>query len=180
VGSGWQDSGLVFTAEDGGPLWPHHVSNHFQDLIEHPGLPPIRLHDLRHGAATIALAGVDMKVVQEMLGHAVYSFTADGARSRGERCSTGAARPTETAGHTSGTPEINSGSASADGPEEHPGQLGSVECPRSGSCRKHTDSRFAQPRQVAGSGSTRLSGKPLVIEARVPLVMERRRPVRQS
>ena len=34
------------------------------------GLPPIRFHDLRHGAATLSLAaGVDIKIVQEMLGH---------------------------------------------------------------------------------------------------------------
>ena len=42
------------------------------------GLPPIRLHDLRHGAATIALAaGTEMKVVQEMLGHSSISLTSD-------------------------------------------------------------------------------------------------------
>ncbi len=39
---------------------------------------PIRLHDLRHGAATLALAaGVDMKVIQEMLGHSCLAITAD-------------------------------------------------------------------------------------------------------
>ncbi|SHG77212.1 tyrosine-type recombinase/integrase [Streptoalloteichus hindustanus] len=53
-------------APDGSPLNPNHVSNHFQDLVGKMGLPPIRLHDPRHGAATMALAaGVDMKVVQE-------------------------------------------------------------------------------------------------------------------
>ncbi|MEO3826054.1 tyrosine-type recombinase/integrase [Actinomadura sp. B10D3] len=41
-------------------------------------LPPIRFHDLRHGAATLSLAaGVAMKVVSETLGHARSSFTAD-------------------------------------------------------------------------------------------------------
>ncbi|WP_346050301.1 tyrosine-type recombinase/integrase [Actinomadura chokoriensis] len=41
-------------------------------------LPPIRFHDLRHGAATLSLAaGVEMKVVSETLGHARSSFTAD-------------------------------------------------------------------------------------------------------
>jgi integrase len=45
----------------------------------HPGcLPPIRLHDLRHFAATLALtAGVDMKVVSQMLRHKTLSITAD-------------------------------------------------------------------------------------------------------
>jgi len=42
------------------------------------GLPPIRLHDLRHGAATLALAaGVDVKVVQEQLGHSSSTLTRD-------------------------------------------------------------------------------------------------------
>jgi len=45
----------------------------------HPGyLPPIRLHDLRHLAATLALAaGVEMKVVSAMLRHKTLGITAD-------------------------------------------------------------------------------------------------------
>ncbi|MFI6180567.1 tyrosine-type recombinase/integrase [Nonomuraea sp. NPDC051191] len=38
----------------------------------------IRLHDLRHGAATAMLAaGVDIKIVQETLGHKTPAFTRD-------------------------------------------------------------------------------------------------------
>lgn len=41
-------------------------------------LPPIRFHDLRHGAATMLIAaGVPMKLVSDVLGHASMSFTAD-------------------------------------------------------------------------------------------------------
>ncbi|EGE43207.1 tyrosine-type recombinase/integrase [Streptomyces sp. SID4928] len=41
-------------------------------------LPPIRFHDLRHGAATMLLAaGVPIKFVSEILGHASVSFTMD-------------------------------------------------------------------------------------------------------
>lgn len=41
-------------------------------------LPPIRLHDLRHGAATMLLAaGVPIKFVSEILGHASVAFTMD-------------------------------------------------------------------------------------------------------
>ncbi|MFR9807388.1 tyrosine-type recombinase/integrase [Pseudonocardia sp. RS010] len=42
------------------------------------GLPPVRLHDLRHGAASLMLAaGVPMKVIQETLGHSSVTLTAD-------------------------------------------------------------------------------------------------------
>ncbi|MFD1658130.1 tyrosine-type recombinase/integrase [Streptomyces caeni] len=41
-------------------------------------LPPIRFHDLRHGAATMFLAaGVDGEFVSEVLGHASVAFTKD-------------------------------------------------------------------------------------------------------
>jgi site-specific recombinase XerD len=41
-------------------------------------VPPIRLHGLRYGAATLALAaGMELKVVQEMLGHSSIVLTAD-------------------------------------------------------------------------------------------------------
>ena len=41
-------------------------------------LPPIRFHDLRHGAATMLRAAkVEIKVISEILGHASTSFTDD-------------------------------------------------------------------------------------------------------
>jgi hypothetical protein len=47
------DSGLVFTEPDGAPLHLADVTDQFQFLARLAGLPPIRLHDLRHGAATM-------------------------------------------------------------------------------------------------------------------------------
>ena len=42
------------------------------------GLPKIRLHDLRHGAATLMFAaGANAKTVSERLGHASTAFTMD-------------------------------------------------------------------------------------------------------
>lgn len=77
-GPGYIDTGLVFTEPDGTPLSPERVHDRFQRLTEKAGLPPIRLHDLRHGAATHALsAGVDVKVVSEMLGHSNTQITRD-------------------------------------------------------------------------------------------------------
>lgn len=49
----WTDSGRVFTREDGTPLRPGGVSEHFATVVARLGLPPVRLHDLRHGAATM-------------------------------------------------------------------------------------------------------------------------------
>ena len=41
-------------------------------------LPPIRFHDLRHGAATMQIAsGAPMKLVSDVLGHASQAFTSD-------------------------------------------------------------------------------------------------------
>jgi integrase len=72
----WVESGLVFTEPDGTPLHPADVTELFQFLVRQAGLPPIRLHDLRHGTATLALAaGVEMKVVQHMLRHASETTT---------------------------------------------------------------------------------------------------------
>jgi hypothetical protein len=69
---------LLFVQEDGSPLHLADVTEHFKFLARQAGLPPIRLHDLRHGAATIALAaGVEMKVVQHMLRHASITTTSD-------------------------------------------------------------------------------------------------------
>ena len=77
-GEAWQNSGLVFTREDGPPLRPGHICEHFGMLVGRAGLPPVRFHDLRHGAATLSLAaGVTSRSSQEMLGHATSSFTRD-------------------------------------------------------------------------------------------------------
>jgi integrase len=77
-GAAWADSGLVFTRENSQPLRPGHISEHFRLLVGKADVPPVRFHDLRHGSATLSLAaGVDIKIVQEMLGHATSAFTRD-------------------------------------------------------------------------------------------------------
>jgi hypothetical protein len=77
-GPGYRDSGYVFTCLNGDPMAPDRLTRTFKKLTALAGLPPIRLHDLRHGAASLALsAGVELKVVQEMLGHSSIVLTAD-------------------------------------------------------------------------------------------------------
>jgi len=75
-GGAWVNTGLVFTQEDGSLLHPGKVTDLFERLVAASGLPPIRLHDLRHGAATLMLAaGVDVKVVSDTLGHSDTRIT---------------------------------------------------------------------------------------------------------
>ncbi|MGW2540746.1 tyrosine-type recombinase/integrase [Kitasatospora sp. NPDC001574] len=78
AGDKWVENGWVFTDPRGYPLAPDHVGHVFQQLVRGHGLPPIRLHDLRHGAASMALsAHVDLKVIQHQVGHASIVTTAD-------------------------------------------------------------------------------------------------------
>jgi integrase len=77
-GPGYRPSGFVFTNLNGDPMAPDRLTRTFRQLAAEAGLPPVRLHDLRHGAATLALAaGVDLRVVQDMLGHSSIVLTAD-------------------------------------------------------------------------------------------------------
>jgi integrase len=78
AGPKWPDTGLFFVRPDGRAWHPNTVSQRFRRLITRAGLPPIRMHDLRHVSATIALdAGVDIKVVSEQLGHSTTTLTRD-------------------------------------------------------------------------------------------------------
>ena len=70
--------GWVFTHADGEPLSPSYLTHKFNDLVEEAGLPPVRLHDLRHGAATLMLlAGEELKTIADQLGHSSVVLTAD-------------------------------------------------------------------------------------------------------
>jgi len=69
---------LLFHYRTGNPINPIDVSKGFVELSRRAGLPRIRLHDLRHTHATLALqAGVHPKIVSERLGHSTISFTLD-------------------------------------------------------------------------------------------------------
>ena len=59
-------------------MHPETLSGLFVRQAKRVGLPPIRLHDLRHSVASILLAqGVHPKVVSELLGHATIALTLD-------------------------------------------------------------------------------------------------------
>ena len=78
AGEAWQDDNLVFCNEDGSALHPSRFTRRFVTACERAGVPKIRLHDLRHTWATLALqAGIHPKVVSERLGHATTGITLD-------------------------------------------------------------------------------------------------------
>jgi integrase len=78
LGSAWVDSGYVFCSIDGAALHPDTITATFKSIIRNLDVPQIRLHDLRHTSATLALkAGIHPKVVSERLGHSTVSITLD-------------------------------------------------------------------------------------------------------
>lgn len=68
----------VVAREDGLWIHPDWLSELFRKHAKAAGLPPIRMHDLRHTHATLLLqAGVHPKIVSERLGHHSVAFTLD-------------------------------------------------------------------------------------------------------
>ena len=77
AGSVWNNEfDLVFTDGTGKHFAIHTFYRNFKRIAESIGRPDARPHDLRHTAATVAIAsGADIKSVQDLLGHATASFT---------------------------------------------------------------------------------------------------------
>jgi integrase len=79
AGTDWSDEDLVFTDAVGRALRGNHIlQRQFAPLLQRAGLPSIRLHDLRHTAASLlAHQGVHVTVVSRLLGHSSTSMTLD-------------------------------------------------------------------------------------------------------
>jgi integrase len=78
AGPAYDDRDLVFTTGLGTPLEPGNVLRTWRRIVAMAGLPGLRIHDLRHGHATLMLGqGVHPKIVSERLGHASINITLD-------------------------------------------------------------------------------------------------------
>jgi integrase len=69
-GNGYHDSGLIAVNEDGSPIRPETYSSEFARQAKSAGVPTIRLHDVRHTAATMLLDGGTTAIATaKWLGH---------------------------------------------------------------------------------------------------------------
>lgn len=85
-GRRWRDHDLIFTAETGRvldglrvygePLNGSTVVHALHRLCREAGLPPMRVHDLRHAAATWIAEDAGLATAQAVLGHSSPSMTA--------------------------------------------------------------------------------------------------------
>lgn len=74
-GESWRKicSTLIFTASDTKPIA---LSPVWLEMRRHAALPDVRLHDLRHSFASIAIAdGISLVVIGKLLGHALAETT---------------------------------------------------------------------------------------------------------
>ena len=76
AGEKWEETGYVFTTRTGKPIEPRNLYRSFTRVAKNAGLRVIRLHDARHGTATLlTAAGVAPRVVMEILGHSQIAVT---------------------------------------------------------------------------------------------------------
>ena len=76
AGDQWKQEDLAFCTQKGNFLTDSFVRKKYYTILEQAKLPRIHFHDLRHSTASILLAmGVNIKVVQELLGHSHVNIT---------------------------------------------------------------------------------------------------------
>ncbi len=76
MGEGWPTTNAVTTEQDGQRIHPQVLTRRFHALCRDLAVPAIRLHDLRHTVASVALShGEDVTVLSRRLGHADVGVT---------------------------------------------------------------------------------------------------------
>ena len=75
-GNLWAVQDLIFTTRTGSPVEPRNLARSFERISRQAGLRTIRLHDLRHTAATLLKQlGVQPREAMEILGHSRIAVT---------------------------------------------------------------------------------------------------------
>ena len=78
AGNLYENNDLVFATEIGRLIDPGNFNRTFDRMIKRAGIEHTNLHALRHTYATRSLeSGIDMRVLQELMGHSSMSVTAD-------------------------------------------------------------------------------------------------------
>ncbi|MEM5009426.1 tyrosine-type recombinase/integrase [Niallia taxi] len=73
-----EDLALVFCRENGTPLPKSTLFNAFRRILKKADLPYLSIHTLRHTHAVLLLeSNVEMKYIQEALGHGSMQITSD-------------------------------------------------------------------------------------------------------
>jgi len=77
LGSAYNDSGLVFAMESGGPRWPQDVRKQFAGLCKRAGLGASwHPHETRHTwVSVLSHAGVDIEDIADAAGHVNSTIT---------------------------------------------------------------------------------------------------------
>ncbi|HHY47384.1 MAG TPA: site-specific integrase [Firmicutes bacterium] len=74
----WVDMDLIFDRGDGRPCHPDSITSWFTEFLRKHGIDAVSFHKLRHTHASLLLEqNVNIKVVQERLGHASIRTTLD-------------------------------------------------------------------------------------------------------
>ena len=75
-GDRWQNTGFVFTTDDGSNMNPDSITGWLHDFSRRHNLPHINPHAFRHTVASVLLAnGTDIVTVSKQLGHASVNTT---------------------------------------------------------------------------------------------------------
>ena len=70
AGEPWQDNDYVFVTRNGRPIEGRNLYRSFTRIAKSAGVRVVRLHDARHGFATLmADAGVEPRLLMELMGH---------------------------------------------------------------------------------------------------------------
>ena len=74
----WKEQDWVFTTKTGTPIYPSNMSYRYKQFIKKYKLRHIRIHDLRHTSAVLALtSGMPLEAVSQGLGHSRLDITKD-------------------------------------------------------------------------------------------------------